>query len=144
MIRFALLGAMLSLTGCMSLSSMVHDLSKSERSWCLNVTSVWANVRIGGSGADLTSVLCSHEAFKHDSSGGGVATSMYPSSGGAIIIPAPPRVLMQEAPTYQEIDPSTLPRSPLPAVRPAPPRIKPQSMPDYRIKDLLEQIRFMR
>mgnify|MGYP001574484467 CR=1 FL=1 len=129
------------LNGCMSAADMIDSLSKSDRSWCLSLTTIYGTVRVGGTGADQAVVLCNQEGLKVDMPHALGAVPV--ATGGTIVIPAPPRVLMQEAPTYQEIDPSTLPRSPLPAVRQAPPTVRPQSAPDSRIRDLLKQIKLM-
>ena len=105
MIRLALVSTLL-LTGCSLVDAdIIKALSTSDRSWCVSVTSVYGTVKMGGSGVAHGKMLCNGEGWSIENGLGG-------GSAGMLVIPAQPRILLQQAPTYQEVDPS--------ALRPAP------------------------
>lgn len=82
----------------------VIEMSKSDRSWCASVSTIYGTVKMGGSGLQQGKMVCNGEGWQIDSQmlGGG--------SQGVIVIPAQPKVLMQEAPALREVDPAALRR----------------------------------
>lgn len=130
----------LGLTGCVNTASMVKELSKSKRSWCL----YWAGgmgvgaVRVSGSGVEsegdgTAAAMCDHNAGSVNMTGGPAAPGTLPPAaivtpGGDVILRAAPRILQQEAPTYREVEP------PAPPARRAP-AIRPQSAPRSQLVD---------
>ena len=104
---------LLMLNGCMSAADMIDSLSKSDRSWCLSLTTIYGTVRVGGTGADQAVVLCNQEGLKVDMPHtlGGVTTPAPPSAPAAIVIPAQPRVYVHEAPALKEVDPNVFERA---------------------------------
>jgi hypothetical protein len=108
------LAVVLMLGGCMSAADMIDSLSKSDRSWCLSLTTIYGTVRVGGTGADQAVVLCNQEGLKVDAPFHApvAAPSTVPTTaGGAIVIPAQPRVYVHEAPALQEVDPNVFERA---------------------------------
>lgn len=103
---------LLMLNGCMSAADMIDSLSKSDRSWCLSLTTIYGTVRVGGTGADQAVVLCNQEGLKVDMPHalGAVPTPAGPTPA-AIVIPAQPRVYVHEAPALQEVDPNVFERA---------------------------------
>ena len=67
MIRALGLVAALLLTGCASMltpsDKTMDALSKSERSYCIVISSVYGTMRIAGSGIQGGSVTCTQEGF---------------------------------------------------------------------------------
>ena len=91
-------------TGCIGadMKEAVIEMSKSDRSWCASVSTIYGTVKMGGSGLQQGKMTCNGEGWAIDSQmlGGGGA--------GVIVVPAAPRVLMQEAPALREVDPAAL------------------------------------
>jgi hypothetical protein len=58
-------GVMLLLTGCSLAPSddVLRELGKSERSWCVSVTSVYGTVRMGGTGVQGGKMTCLQEGL---------------------------------------------------------------------------------
>ena len=106
--RLLILLLPLFLAGCIGadMKEAVIEMSKSDRSWCASVTTIYGTVKMGGSGLGQGRMICNGEGWQLDSqaAGGG-------GGSGLIVIPAAPRVFMQEAPGVQEIDPSSLKRA---------------------------------
>lgn len=93
-------------SGCIGadMKEAVIEMSKSDRSWCASVSTIYGTVKMGGSGLTQGKMTCNGEGWAIDSQmlGGG--------GSGVIVIPAQPKVLMQEAPALREIDPASLRR----------------------------------
>jgi len=65
MTSVALLLAALALTGCSLAPSddVLKQLGKSERSWCVSVSSVYGVVRMGGTGVQGGVMTCTQEGL---------------------------------------------------------------------------------
>ena len=121
----ALALAAVLLAGCSPISAdIVKAMAASDRSWC-----VWwgggmgvGPVRMGGSGVDGGSAKCNGETFEVNTTATGLPGGVVVGPGGTLMLPAQPRILQQEAPTFREVEP------PPPARRA--PAIRPQSFPD--------------
>lgn len=54
----------LVLGGCSPVTtSMIKELSQSERSWCVSISTVYGTARVGGSGIQGGTVTCTQEGL---------------------------------------------------------------------------------
>ena len=63
--RWLILFPVLALTGCSLAPSdkVMEQLGKSERSWCVSVSSVYGVIRMGGTGVQGGSMTCTQEGL---------------------------------------------------------------------------------
>ena len=63
--RWLILLSIVGLTGCSLAPSdkVLEQLGKSERSWCVSVTSVYGTIRMGGTGVQGGTMTCLQEGL---------------------------------------------------------------------------------
>lgn len=100
--------------GCSPVTAeMIEHLSKSDRSWCITITTIYGTAKLGGTGLRQGKMGCTGEGWTVDSAMGSTGAGMgmgqsglYVIPDGTVVLPPPqpvPRILQQNPPTYREI-----------------------------------------